>query len=92
MRNVSTNATILFGNVNWSVGNPGSYTFAPGSLMFEVTSPSGKNISPVDGYGNRWFGSARELQPEEAVEFNVDSSHVCEFNEIGTYKIVAKSW
>jgi hypothetical protein len=55
-----------------------------------VISPSGKDISPNPR--TFWHGSAAHiiLPPNQIKEFEFNLSQLCNFDETGTYKIIAK--
>jgi hypothetical protein len=55
-----------------------------------VISPSGKDISPKPRMF--WHGSGGHiiLPPNQINEFEFSLSQLCKFDEIGTYKIIAK--
>lgn len=82
-KNVSTNETLRISTLNAIETDPG--------YSWIVTSPSGKDISPVpDNMPVTGSGARIPLPPGQIIEFNFNLSLLCEFNEIGTYKIVAK--
>jgi hypothetical protein len=60
-----------------------------GGLNCEIISPSGKDISPKVIY-YRTSGRNLNVPPHGGGEFEFKLSDICKFEEIGTYRIVAK--
>jgi hypothetical protein len=80
IKNTSTNEMLLFRIDNL----PSDFTWA-------VTSPSGKDLAPKpDLLHEAISGSFPKLKPQESREADYDLSEVCNFNEVGTYKVVVK--
>lgn len=81
IRNVSTNEAF---NVHYTYVN--DY-----DLSFVVIAPSGKDISPIFPK-DRVFGSGAFIfvPPGQIKRFGFNLSFLCKFDEVGTYKIIAK--
>jgi hypothetical protein len=61
------------------------------NFSFGVTSPSGKDISPKPAeYYNGGSGGEYQIAQGQTKEFDCNLSYLCKFNEMGTYKIIAK--
>jgi len=82
IKNVSTNDG--FGMI---VGLP--ITFTEGA-SFLVTSPSGKDLTPAMQHSYRLQGLATWIQPNHVEGFAFHFDEICQYNEIGTYKILVK--
>jgi hypothetical protein len=81
-RNISTNETFILNRLN-DIEMDTSYSFT-------VLSPEGKNICP--GVTETAFsGDIIRLGPNQVAELNFNLSVRCKFDEIGTYKIIAKN-
>ena len=65
-----------------------------GGLSFAVTSPSGKDVSPVFHDTNRGSGGFIWVHPNQIDGFGFQLDEICKTDEIGTYKIVLtmKRW
>ena len=77
-------------DVFFALVTSGTTTDVSDGLSCIVISPSGKDISPANNSNS--FGSANMLNIRsgkiETFKFNLGS--VCSFNEVGTYKVIAK--
>lgn len=82
IKNVSTNETLYFFQLLAAETDPG--------LAITVISPSGKNIPLKTAIAPHGSGHNVSLRPNQVYEFEIELSRLCKFNEIGTYKIVAK--
>jgi hypothetical protein len=82
VKNLSTNQQFGF-----IIGTPISYTVA---ATFIVTSPSGKDISPVMYNSNRIHGLPIWVHPGQIDGFSFQLGEICQYHEIGTYKILIK--
>jgi len=82
VRNVSTNEVI-------GIPRPKEAIEKIGYFSFDVVSPSGRDISPASR-PKPYYGSARFLAPGHSEDFKVDLSRICNLEEIGTYKIIAR--
>jgi hypothetical protein len=81
IKNVSTNATLVY----WTwLGNTAQ------DFAWTITSPSGKDLSPKpDMLHEPFSGAYCKIQPMESREDGFDLSSVCDFSEVGIYKVVA---
>jgi hypothetical protein len=81
IKNTSTNEVLIF-----LISN------VPTDFTWTITSPSGKDLSPkkpafpADGFSSLIV----HVNPMETSKYNFDLSSICNFNEIGTYKVFAK--
>lgn len=82
VRNVSTNEVIWIPRPKEAVEKTGYFSFV-------VVSPSGRNISPAS-QPKPYYGSVRLLAPGHTEDFKVDLSRICNLEEIGTYRIIAR--
>jgi hypothetical protein len=55
----------------------------------QVTSPSGKDISPPDVFWRGGSGYGINVPPHDMAEFTFDLSYICRFDEAGIYTVVA---
>lgn len=83
IQNVSSNEVI-------GIACPKGQLEQTGLFSFVVISPSGKDISP-DSTRRPYYGSAQFLRPDQVMDFVFELSRLCQFTEIGTYKITAKT-
>jgi hypothetical protein len=60
------------------------------SLAFVVIAPSGKDVSPILELVARGSGASVSVTPSQTHEFEVNLSHLCKVDEVGTYTIIAK--
>lgn len=83
IRNLSTNETFIF------LRQIADFV-SPPEISFIVVSPSGKELSPAT-YGPA-HGSARfvAIPPQRSVDDQFNLRRFYKFNEMGTYKIIAK--
>jgi hypothetical protein len=82
IRNLSTNE--LFG-----VGVATTVTASDG-MSFKVTSPSGKDISPVFRSDFRFSGGVVWVHPGQTDGFSLPLGEICKMKEVGTYKVVMR--
>jgi hypothetical protein len=82
-RNVSTNETFRIYEVNGTVDDS---TYA-----FKIISPAGVDISPNSAdIQNAISGQIHLLPPGQTLNITFNLSHLCNFDKLGAYKIVAK--
>ncbi|HEY3762223.1 MAG TPA: hypothetical protein VGN23_10805 [Verrucomicrobiae bacterium] len=82
-KNISTNETFRLYRAN-------AIEFDPG-YSWQVISPSGKDISPnMEKIHPSESGGFIPLLPNGTNELKFNMSHLCDFTEIGTYKITGK--
>jgi len=82
-RNVSTNETVF-------IYSP-LLVAADVTYLFQVVSPSGKDISPVSRKTSPAGSSVdRAIPPNGIIQFEIDLSRLCRFEEAGTYKVIVK--
>jgi hypothetical protein len=82
-KNISTNETFRIYQAN-AIEYDRGYTWV-------VISPSGNDISPnMEKIPVSESGGFIRLSPNQIKELEFNLSHLCKFDEIGTYKIVAK--
>ena len=82
-KNVSTNETFRIYQAN-AIEYDRGYSWV-------VISPSGNDISPnMEKIPASESGGFIRLSPNQIKELEFNFSHLCKFDEIGTYKIVAK--
>jgi hypothetical protein len=80
-RNISTNETFMLYRANSMEDNP--------DCSFVVLSPSGTDLWP-SVQREVLSGASVFLQSGQVIEFEFDLSRRCRFDQIGTYKIIAK--
>ncbi|HEU6447729.1 MAG TPA: hypothetical protein VFV23_04755 [Verrucomicrobiae bacterium] len=64
---------------------------SPMDFTWNITSPSGKDLSPTNSlpeFGASWNP---KLSPQESRDSSYNLSEICNFNELGTYKIIARN-
>jgi DNA-binding beta-propeller fold protein YncE len=81
-RNISTNETIAIFRPNAIETDP--------TFSFIVVSPSGKDVSPSSPKIFVGSGGVLPIDPNQTVELEFNLSDLCKFDEVGTYKIIAK--
>jgi hypothetical protein len=59
-------------------------------MYYEVISPSGKDISPAHANGFWGSGGIMNVPPNSVYNYEFNLGYLCRFNEVGTYKVVAK--
>lgn len=81
IKNTSTNEVLIF-----LISN------VPTDFTWNITSPSGKDLSPrKSAFPQPGFSSLNvRVNPMETSVHDFDLSSICNFNEIGTYKVFAK--
>jgi hypothetical protein len=63
---------------------------APTDFSWNITSPSGKDLSPTNSFPVWGSSLFPRLKPLELREIDYDLSSICSFNDAGTYKVVVK--
>ncbi len=81
IKSLSTNETFTLVLLNEIERDPG--------FSFIIVSPSGRDISPKPSIGSG-SGHIGALAPGQTVELKFDLASICRFDEVGTYKIIAK--
>lgn len=83
IKNISSNETFhLYHRLGGDRLDPG--------LAFVVISPSGKDVSLIPEIVARGSGANVSVTPNQTHEFEFNLSHLCKFDEVGMYKIIAK--
>jgi hypothetical protein len=59
-------------------------------ISFIVTSPSGKDKSPIPPLVEHGSGANVNVPPNQIYSFEFNLGYLCKFDEVGTYKIIAK--
>ncbi len=59
-------------------------------FSFIITSPSGKDISPVFHMSSRFSGGVVWVHPNQVDGFGFQLDEICKTDEVGTYKIILK--
>jgi hypothetical protein len=61
-------------------------------FSFVITSPSNQDVSPKISSGDIYVSRTvqRYIAPNGSINYSFDLRSVCNFNEIGTYEVVAK--
>lgn len=82
IRNTSTNSPFYFLSP-LAIFNGEPFTF-------EVISPSAKDIAPAPPKVERGSAEVITVRPNQDYKCNFNLGYLCKFNEVGTYKILAK--
>jgi hypothetical protein len=82
IKNLSTNESFYFYLPAAAIeGDP---------ISFVVTSPSGKDVSPIPPRVELGSGANVNVPPNQIYTYVFNLSYLCKFDEIGTYKVTAK--